>query len=311
MSAALREASMTKKVLVTGASGFIGQHALAPLIARGYEVHAISSRRSKRGDDGVVWHTCDLLEPGGSQALLAQLRPTHLLHLAWYVVPGKLITAPENFAWVTASLDLLRRFAEQGGKRVTVCGSGYEYDWSYGYCSEKLTPAVPNTVYGSCKQALNLLAQSLASQAGLSAAWGRVFFLYGPHEHPDRLVSSVIRSLLRKEPARCSHGRQIRDYLHVQDVADGLVALLDSPLEGPVNISSGEATTLREIVLTIGRLLERPDLIQLGAIPARANDTPLVVGDNTRMTTETGWAPRHDLESGLRQTIEWWQRQAG
>ncbi len=302
---------MTKKVLVTGASGFIGQHALAPLIARGYEVHAISSRTSKGGDDGVVWHACDLLEPGGSQALLAQLRPTHLLHLAWYVVPGKLITAPENFAWVTASLDLLRRFAEQGGKRVTVCGSGYEYDWSYGYCSEKLTPAVPNTVYGSCKQALNLLAQSFASQAGLSAAWGRVFFLYGPHEHPDRLVSSVIRSLLRKEPARCSHGRQIRDYLHVQDVADGLVALLDSPLEGPVNVSSGEATTLREIVLTIGRLLERPDLIQLGAIPARANDTPLVVGDNTRMTTETGWAPRHDLESGLRQTIEWWQRQAG
>ncbi len=302
---------MTKKVLLTGASGFIGRHAIAPLVARGYEVHAISSRVPMGASDGVVWHQADLLEPGGAQTVLAQVRPTHLLHLAWYVVPGKLITAPENFAWVTASMDLLRRFAEQGGQRVTVCGSGYEYDWSYGYCSEKLTPAVPNTVYGSCKQALNLLTQSFASQAGLSAAWGRVFFLYGPHEHPDRLVSSVIRSLLRKEPARCSHGRQIRDYLHVQDVADGLVALLDSSLEGPVNVSSGEATTLREIVLTIGRLIERPDLIQLGAIPARANDTPLVVGDNTRATAETGWTPRHDLDSGLRQTIDWWQRQGG
>ena len=302
---------MTKKVLLTGASGFIGRHAIAPLLARGYEVHAISSRAPMGDSDGVVWHQADLLEPGGAQTVLAQVRPTHLLHLAWYVVPGKLITAPENFAWVTASLDLLRRFAEQGGQRVTVCGSGYEYDWSYGYCSEKLTPAVPNTVYGACKQALNLLVQAFASQAGLSAAWGRVLFLYGPHEHPDRLVSSVIRSLLRKEPARCSHGRQIRDYLHVQDVADGLVALLDSSLEGPINVSSGEATTLREIVLTIGRLIERPDLIQLGAIPARANDTPLVVGDNTRATAETGWTPRHDLDSGLRQTIAWWQRQGG
>ncbi|MEZ4330500.1 MAG: GDP-mannose 4,6-dehydratase [Myxococcota bacterium] len=153
------------------------------------------------------------------------------------------------------------------------------------------------------------MTDAFAEQAQLSAAWGRVFFLYGPREHPDRLVSSVIRSLLRGEPARCSHGRQIRDYLHVQDVADGLVALLDSDLRGAVNVSSGEATTLREIVLTIGRLLDRGDLIQLGALPARANDTALVVGDNARIVAETGWKPAHDLESGLRQTIEWWQRQ--
>jgi nucleoside-diphosphate-sugar epimerase len=302
---------MTKKVLLTGASGFIGHHAVAPLVARGYEVHAVSSREAKPAGDGVVWHRADLLADGAAKGLLDRVRPSHLLHLAWYVVPGKLISAPENFAWVPASLDLVRRFAEQGGERVTVCGSGYEYDWRYGYCSEELTPAVPNTVYGACKQALQLQLMAFASQAQLSAAWGRVFFLYGPNEHPDRLVSSVIRSVLRKEPARCSHGRQIRDYLHVQDVAEGLVALLDSPVAGPVNVSSGEATTLREIVLTIGRLLERPDLIALGAIPARANDTPLVVGDNTRMTTATGWSPRHDLESGLRQTIEWWQRQGG
>jgi nucleoside-diphosphate-sugar epimerase len=304
-----------KRVLVTGATGFIGLHTLAPLRARGYEVHAVSSRApgaaNAAGTDGVVWHRADLLSPEGAAGLLAELRPSHLLHLAWYVVPGKLITAPENFAWVTASLDLIRRFSESGGRRVTVCGSGYEYDWGYGYCSEKLTPAVPNTVYGACKQALGTLVESFAAQAGLSAAWGRVFFLYGPNEHPDRLVSSVIRSLLRGEPARCSHGRQIRDYMHVQDVADGLVALLDSDVGGAFNVSSGEATTLREIVLTIGRLIGREDLIQLGALPARANDTALVVGDNSRMTAETGWKPRYDLESGLRQTIEWWQRQSG
>lgn len=306
-----------KRVLVTGATGFIGLHTLAPLRARGYEVHAVSSRApmpvaaNAAGTEGVVWHRADLLAPDAAAELLAALRPSHLLHLAWYVVPGKLITAPENFAWVTASLDLIRRFSELGGRRVTVCGSGYEYDWSYGYCSEKLTPAVPNTIYGACKQALRLMAESFAAQAGLSAAWGRVFFLYGPNEHPDRLVSSVIRSLLRGEPARCSHGRQIRDYMHVQDVADGLVALLDSDVGGAVNVSSGEATTLREIVLTIGRLTGREDLIQLGALPARANDTALVVGDNARMTAETGWKPRYDLESGLRQTIEWWQRQPG
>ncbi len=154
---------------------------------------------------------------------------------------------------------------------------------------------------------LNLLLQALTDQAGVSSAWGRAFFLYGPEEQQDRLVASVIRSVLRGEPARCSHGRQIRDYMHVQDVANGFVALLDSDVRGVVNICSGQAATLREIVTGIGSVLERPELIHLGAIPARANDAPLVVGDNTRLRQEVGWNQEFDLDSGLRHTIDWWR----
>lgn len=298
-----------KRVLITGASGFIGHHCIEPLLVRGFEVHAVSSKARENDSRGIHWHQTDLLKPGVAKALMEEAKPTHLLHLAWFVVPGKLITAPENFSWVRASMELVHEFQAHGGKRLTICGSGYEYDWSYGYCSEALTPAVPNTVYGSCKHALNVLVQSFAGQMGFSSAWGRVFFLYGPNEHPQRLVSSVILSLLKGEPAKCSHGRQIRDYMHVQDVADGMVGVLDSDVTGSVNVCSGQATTLREIVLTIGRILERPDLIQLGAIPARANDTPLVVGENLRLLNEVGWKQRYDLESGLRQTIEWWRMQ--
>jgi nucleoside-diphosphate-sugar epimerase len=95
--------------------------------------------------------------------------------------------------------------------------------------------------------------------------------------------------------------------MHVQDVANGMVALLDSGVVGAVNISSGQATTLREIVSSIGRLVDRPDLIKLGAIPARANDAPLVVGDNTRLVHEVGWSQQFGLEDGLRDTIDWWK----
>lgn len=298
-----------KRILLTGGTGFIGYHCIEPLLERGYEVHAVAGRSAPDKVKGVTWHQADLLQE--TRSLVEGVKPTHLLHLAWYVVPGKLISSPENFAWVSASMDLLRNFIAQGGQRAVICGSGYEYDWNFGYCSEKLTPLAPSTVYGSCKHALHSMAKSLAGLSSLSLAWARVFFLYGPREHPDRLVSSVIRSLLKGEPAKCSHGKQIRDYMHVQDVANGLATVLDSAVDGPVNVCSGQATTLREIVLTIGNLLQRPELIQLGAIPARANDTPLVVGENARLVSEAGWQQTFDLEAGLRHTIGWWkERQA-
>jgi nucleoside-diphosphate-sugar epimerase len=297
-----------KRVLVTGATGFIGSHCIAPLKARGYEVHAAAKGVPAESDDGLVWHDCDLLAPGVAKRLMASIRPTHLLHLAWFVVPGQLITSLENFAWVSASLDLIQEFVRCGGIRVVSSGSAYEYDWSYGYCSEKLTPAVPNTVYGACKRALHLMTEGLASQTGLSAAWGRLFFLYGPNEHPDRLISSVIRSLLTGQPARCSHGRQIRDYMYVQDVADGLASLLDSEATGPFNVCSGQALTIREMVLAAGRISGRSDLVQIGAVQARANDAPLVVGDNSRITAEVGWKPQVELEEGLARTIDWWKK---
>jgi nucleoside-diphosphate-sugar epimerase len=299
-----------RRVLLTGAAGFIGSHCVRPLLERGYEVHAVS-RSPRPGDgSGTTWHEVDLLRPGAGRALVERVEPTHLLHLAWFVVPGKLIGAPENLDWVGASLELIRGFADVGGTRLCVSGSGYEYDWAHGYCTEGLTPCVPDTVYGACKHALHEMVRTFSAERGLSAAWPRVFFLYGPKEHPERLVSSVIRSVLRGEPAPCSHGRQIRDYLHVQDVADGLVTVLDSEVRDAINVSSGQATTLREIASTIGRLTGRPELVQLGALPARANDVPLVVGSNAKAAA-LGWQPRYDLESGLRQTIDWWRGQNG
>jgi nucleoside-diphosphate-sugar epimerase len=188
-------------------------------------------------------------------------------------------------------------------------GSCLEYDWTYGYCSENRTPCNPRTAYGVSKHALQLLTSAYTAQTELPGAWGRIFFLYGPHEHPDRLVASVIRSLLAQQPARCSHGNQVRDYLFVQDVADAFVALVESTATGCVNIASGRPVTLKEIVTRIGALLGRSNLIQFGAIPPAATDTPLVVADVTHLEQTLAWRPRYDLESGLARTIDWWRRQ--
>lgn len=302
------ELAKRKRVLVTGATGFIGSHTIHPLLQRGYEVHAVSSKLPHVVDESVVWHQADLMDSPSIARLLKDTHPTHLLHMAWYVVPGKLISSELNFDWVRASMELLKSFQQQGGKRVVMPGSGYEYDWSYGYCHETRTPTVPNTTYGACKHAMDVMAQAFCRSHQISYAWPRLFFLYGPNEHPDRLVSSVIRSVLQGQEARCSHGRQMRDYLHVQDVADAMVSILDSTLEGPINIGSGVAMTLRDIIITIGRTLGKEDLIKLGAIPSRANDAPMVVADIERLTTTMQWQPKYSLETGLAHTIEWWRQ---
>lgn len=159
------------------------------------------------------------------------------------------------------------------------------------------------------QHAFQILLAAFGKQTKLSAAWGRLFFLFGPHESAERLVASAIRSILLEQPARCSHGEQIRDFLYVQDAADALVALLDSVVEGPVNIASGEPITVAAVVREIGKQLERPNLVQLGAWPASPDEPPLLLADVTRLRDEIGWRPRYDLASGLAETIDWWQAQ--
>jgi nucleoside-diphosphate-sugar epimerase len=300
---------MRGRVLVTGGTGCIGRHALPRLVARGWEVHAVAGRQSAPDEPGVVWHRADLLDAAEVRQIARDVGATELLHLAWYIAPGQWARAPENVAWVRASLDLLDAFAAAGGRRVVTAGSCLEYDWSYGYCAEDRTPCTPHTAYGASKHALQLLTSAFADARGLTSAWGRIFFLYGPFEHPDRLVASVIRSLLRGEPARCSHGRQVRDYLFADDVADALVALLASDVSGPVNIGSGEPIRLRDLAGRAADLLERRELVHFGAIPAAPTDTPLVVADVGRLRDELGWRPSVDLDAGLRRTIDWWRSQ--
>jgi len=295
-----------KRALLTGATGFIGRHCLPLLAANKYEVHAVSAKVPERTQSDVYWHQADLLDLRQISELVACVQPTHLLHFAWYMVPGKCWNSLENFRWVQASLTLVQAFALSGGQRIVMAGTCAEYDWKYGYCSEPITPLSPTTVYGTCKHSLQALLDAFTRQTGLSAAWGRIFFVYGPYEHPHRLVPSVIQSALQGKPIRCSHGRQIRDFLHVQDVADAFVALLNSDVSGPVNIASGCPVVLKDIIYKIANKLGQQDLVELGALPTSANDPLLLVGDVSRLSDEVGWRPQYDLDRGMEQTLSWW-----
>lgn len=294
-----------KKVLVTGATGFIGRHSLPRLLESGYEVHAVGGQRPPEApSQDIVWHRANLLEPGEIASLVGKVQPTHLLHFAWYAVPGKYWTAPENLAWVRATINLMQVFSDHGGRRAVMAGSCAEYDWKFDYCSELFTPCRPATLYGACKHGTQLLLDAWSRQTGLSSAWGRIFFLYGPGEYPSRLVPSVINSLLRNEPARCTHGNQIRDFMHVADVAAAFVELLGSDVKGAVNIASGVSALLKEVIHAIADHLNKRDLVRLGAVPAPAGEPDALIADVGRLRDEVGFRPRYGLKEGVAQTIE-------
>lgn len=296
-----------RRVLVTGATGFIGRHTLRPLIDAGYEVHGNGCGSEGEAVPGVSWHRTDLRDSHAVRELLAALRPTHLLHFAWYAVPGKYPTSLENLRWCQATLELAQLFVEHGGQRAVFAGTCFEYDSRYGFCNEDLTPANPSTLYGVCKKSTMEVLLAFARQAGLSAAWGRIFYLYGPHEAERRLVPAVVRSLLEGSIARCSHGRQVRDFMHVRDVASAFVATLASELEGRVNIASGIPISIRDLVARIATLLGATDQVEFGAITAPADDPPLLVADTRKLNFILNWRQQLSLNDGLAQTIEWWR----
>ena len=299
------EKGVVKRVAITGLNGFIGQHMIAPLTELGYEIVGIGrSVAATYLAQQVEWYRADLLQPGVPSTVIKAVQPTHLLHLAWYTEHGKFWQSPVNTAWVQASLELLRAFAEQGGRRCVFTGSCAEYDWRYGFLSESLTPLVPSTVFGRSKSALFEAASAFSEVAGMSFASGRIFSLYGPGEAETRLVPHVITSLLRGVPARTSHGAQIRDFMHVSDVARAFAALLDSCAEGPVNIGSGEPVRLRDIIAEIAGMIGRPDLLEVGAIEAQPNDPPCLIADIRRLENEVGFIPTMALQSGLAEVIE-------
>ncbi|MBU0996137.1 MAG: NAD(P)-dependent oxidoreductase [Proteobacteria bacterium] len=298
-----------KKFFVTGATGFIGSHCIESLSMRSdIEVHALTIDDISQDSLNVQWHKADLMDTKSMHDLLNDIQPTHLLHFAWYAAPGKYWTSIENLAMVQASLALLKTFAEVGGKRCVMAGSCAEYDWHYGYCSERITPTVPGSLYGTCKSAMQKILESFSLQTGVSSAWGRIFYLYGPREHPSRLVPSVICSLLKDKPAKCSHGEQIRDFLYVKDVADAFIALLESDVRGSVNICSGIPIRLSEIIMNIAEVFDKQDFVQLGAIPVSPDEPGLIVGNNGRLFKEVGWKPKYMMEQGISETITWWKK---
>ncbi len=290
------------RILVTGASGFVGRWAVAELVTRGVETIAVS--RHPAFAEGARTIACDLLDPAAMRRALAEARPDVILHLAWTVEHGKFWNAPDNLNWVAATLHLMRAAREVGVRRFVGVGTCFEYDWpAESDCDERTTPIIPTTLYAVAKDAVRRIGSEWGE---LAFAWARLFYLYGPEENESRFVASVASRLARREPALLSRGLAVRDFMHVRDGGAALATAALSEMTGPINIASGRGAAIRDIAETLARLAGRPDLLRIGGLPDRPGDPPRIVGTARRLCEETGFLPRYGLEAGLSDVYAWW-----
>lgn len=295
---------LMKRVLITGGTGFIGSQVVHQLLDRGYEVHSLVYPPFALEQTNLIQYEMNLLNANAIKKFFEEHQFESLIHLAWYVGP-KCHMHDSNMDWLIATLNLMKAFKEHGGKVFLGAGTCSEYEYKYGYLTEDLTPTDSGTLYGNSKNAIYNVAKVYCKQNGIAFKWPRIFNLYGPNEKPQRLMPSVIQSCLKGEDVKVSDCLKFQDYLYVEDTARGIIAVLESDIEGTVNISSGQPIQLRTIVNKIAELTNFKGKILWGAIPAAFGDD-IVVGNNEKLKS-IGWVPKYTLEEGLKQTINYWK----
>ena len=256
------------KIILTGATGFIGHFLLAELIKDNFEVHCfINTRQPKIKDKNIFLHKIDLLSVNEEelQALMNSINANTLYHCAWYTNHKDYLFSKINLSWLEASKRLANVFYRTGGERFIGLGSCIEYDF------EKINPTIPEIktdhpikskwLYGQCKIELFNYLDNLNLSDNKKYIWARVFFVYGPRDRGGRLIPYIFNQLTKNQEAIPRFGGILRDYIFVTDLAKQLSFLSKSTTSGVINTGRGIGERIGSIFQEVGKCMNKADLI--------------------------------------------------
>jgi UDP-glucuronate decarboxylase len=304
------------RIFLTGGTGFIGRRLLRLLDQSTHEVMALV--RPQRGvppndpwNPRFQWITGTLDDVASYQSALHRFQPDGCIHLAWYTDPADYLTSEEaNLHQLQASLRLLQTLKQVHCRRFVAAGTCVEYALPSAEPLREDSLTHPSTMYAAAKLAFYHLSERICDASEISFAWGRIFHVYGPGENPNRLVPAAIRTMLSGKMFSASPGDQVRDYLHVDDIASAFLRLAEVEETGVFNICSSLPITIRHLLLRIEELCASEGRICLGAKKYNPHDPMLICGCHRRLSA-LGWQPAIDLETGLRSTIEGLRQRPG
>jgi nucleoside-diphosphate-sugar epimerase len=273
---------MTKKFLVTGATGFVGRQVVRSLLSRGIQLRLVIRKGSQDLAQGFA-ESCELVKTEdlffeSSEWWREQSEGIDtVVHLAWYAEPGKYLQSSKNLDCLVGSLNIARGAVHAGVKRFLGVGTCFEYDLSAGVLSID-TPLKPVIPYADAKAALFMSLSHWLPMQSVELVWCRLFYLYGEGEDSRRLVPYLRTKLEKGESAELTSGKQIRDFLDVADAGRMIAEVALSSQIGPVNICSGTPITVRQLAEQIADEYGHRHLLIFGARPDNLVDPPCVVG---------------------------------
>ena len=272
---------MSRLVLVTGATGFVGRQVLRALVEGGTLIRlVVRDTPGQQFDEGAiekVVRTPDVFAESADWWTRTCKGVDTVVHIAWYAKPGKYLESPKNIDCLNGTLELAKGAVRASVRRFVGVGTCAEYDLRAGFL-EVDTPLRPLTPYAAAKAAAFLALSQWLPREHVEFAWCRLFYLYGEGEDERRLVPYLHKRLAAGEPVELSAGNQIRDFIDVRSAGDMIAAVAAGTGEGVFNICSGVPITVRQLAERIADEYGRRDLLNFGARPDNLFDPPCVVG---------------------------------